>query len=118
MELHLMFMSGVNDGRLVTFSDDTDGTHEDETWSIRLGRKDDNDLCLRDDTFSSRYHAALLWKDNRWWLHDNDSKNGTYIEDAHGEDARVTGTLPLSAGQLFRVGRTWFAIQPSMDDLA
>src|SRR5690606_21437366 len=109
--LELMVMSGVDDGMLLRFSaENGDGLIEDSTWIVRLGRRDDNDVCLRHDTYSSRYHARLLWKDNRWWLEDCDSKNGTFIENGE-EDARVNGTIPIEPGQLFRVGRTWFRIQ-------
>ena len=108
-----MVMSGVDDGMLLRFSaENGDGLTEDTAWIVRLGRRDDNDVCLRHDTYSSRYHARLFWKDERWWLEDCDSKNGTFVEDEE-DDSRVEGTIPVEPGQLFRVGRTWFRIQPT-----
>lgn len=107
----IMLMSGVDDGLLLTFGDDA-GSQDGGDWTLTIGRKEDNDVCLRNDTYSSRYHAKLHRRDQGWWLEDCDSKNGTFIED-NVDDQRVTGTIPLSDGQLFRVGRTWMCIQPA-----
>lgn len=109
--VEIMVMSGVEDGLTFRFaSENGDGVTEPEAWLIRMGRRDDNEICLRHDTYSSRYHACLKWKDERWWLEDRDSKNGTFIEGDH-DDQRVIGAIPIDAGQLFRVGRTWLRIQ-------
>ena len=109
--VELMVMSGVDDGMLLRFSaENGDGLTENSAWIVRMGGRDDNDVCLRHDTYSSRYHARLNWKDERWWLEDCDSKNGTFVEDEE-DDARIDGTIPIEVGQLFRVGRTWFRIQ-------
>lgn len=105
-----MVMSGVDDGLLVRCSADNEGIIEGDAWVLRLGRRDDNDICLRHDTYSSRYHARLHWQENRWWLEDCDSKNGTFVE-GDGEDNRISGTIPIETGQLFRVGRTWMRLQ-------
>ena len=59
---------------------------------------------------SSRNHARLYLRGEHWWLEDCNSKNGTFIEE-DDEDARVSGMIELSPGQLFRVGRTWLRIQ-------
>lgn len=111
MHIGIMLMSGVDDGLLLTFDQfDQDQAVAGGEWTLSIGRKEDNDVCLRNDTYSSRYHAKVHWRDQRWWLEDCDSKNGTFIED-HLDGARVTGVIPLESGQLFRVGRTWMRIQ-------
>jgi pSer/pThr/pTyr-binding forkhead associated (FHA) protein len=46
-----------------------------------------------------------------WWLVDQNSRNGTFIEEGANE-ARVSGAIPVTPGQLFRVGHTWLRIQP------
>ena len=108
----IMVMSGVDDGLVLTYSSaNGDGVFEEDEWVITLGRRDDNDICLRNDTFSSRYHARLSLRGVCWWLEDLNSKNGTFIEH-DDEDARVASLQELGAGQLFRVGRTWMRIQP------
>jgi hypothetical protein len=107
-----MIMSGVDDGLVLSFaSSNGDGVDKDGEWVITLGRRDDNDVCLRSDTFSSRYHAKLHRRGAGWWLEDCNSKNGTFVEE-DDEDARVSGMLELAPTQLFRVGRTWLRIQP------
>ncbi len=111
-QVDIMVMSGVEDGLVLSFSTaNGDGVDSDDEWVITLGRRDDNDVCLRNDTFSSRYHARLCLRGQSWWLEDLNSKNGTFVEEEE-EDARVSGTLELGTGQLFRVGRTWLRIQP------
>lgn len=110
-QVDIMIMSGVDDGLVMSYStENNDGTLKDQEWTLALGRRDDNDLCLRNDTFSSRYHARLHLRDGNWWLEDCNSKNGTFVED-EAEDARVSGLIELGTGQLFRVGRTWLRIQ-------
>jgi predicted component of type VI protein secretion system len=111
--LTLMLMSGVDDGSTLVLRTDSDGTLSSNQWKLSLGRKDDNDLCLRNDTFVSRQHAFLIWRDNGWWLEDRDSTNGSFLESNHDffSDTRVQGTVPIEIGQLFRVGRTWMRIQ-------
>ena len=113
MELNLdvMVMSGVDDGLLLSLSTvNGDGQLSDEDWVISIGRREDSDICLRNDTYVSRQHAYLHRDNERWWLEDCKSRNGTYVEDANG-DAAVSGAVPLKPGQLFRVGRTWLRVQ-------
>ncbi len=111
--ISIMMMSGVDDGKTVEFRSDSDGKTSENQWQLTIGRRDDNDLCLRKDTFVSRYHAILHWRAGEWWLEDCDSTNGTFIEsdDNYFTDERIQGTIPIQPGQLFRVGRTWLRIQ-------
>lgn len=110
-EVDIMIMSGVEDGLVLSFSSaNGDGVLEETEWVITLGRRDDNDICLRNDTFSSRYHARISLRGASWWLEDLNSKNGTFVEH-DDEDARVTELIELRPSQLFRVGRTWLRVQ-------
>lgn len=112
LSVDIMIMSGVHDGKLLNFSTaNNDGFLSDDEWMLCLGRRDNNDVCLREDTYSSRHHARLVRRQNGWWLEDIGSKNGTYIEH-DDEDARLEQAMPVQPGQLFRVGRTWLRIQP------
>ncbi len=112
--LEVMIMSGVEDGLPLNYSiENGDGelTNDGQRWVIRIGRREDSDVCLRNDTFVSRVHAYIIWERERWWLEDNNSTNGTYV--ANGDlDARVQGTIPINPGDLFRIGHTWMRIQP------
>lgn len=112
-QVTLMVMSGVDDGTTMILRSESDGTYTESEWQLTLGRKDTNDICLRNDTFVSRFHAALIWRDGGWWLEDKDSTNGSFIEDDDDffSDERIRGTIPIDPMQLFRVGRTWLRIQ-------
>lgn len=116
MKLNLMIMSGVDDGLLLNYdTDNNDGNLINETWTLSIGRAPEDDIFLRTDTFISRRHAILQWQDNTWSMTDNNSKNGTFIENADNptEDLRLhpLETIALSPDQLFRIGRTWLRIQ-------
>ncbi len=113
LKLNVMIMSGVDDGSLLTYdSDNGDGELKDDgsKWLISIGRVEDKDICLRYDTFVSRQHAYLIWEQNQWWLQDCDSTNGSFIESGD-ENARITGTIPVKPGDLFRIGRTSMCIE-------
>jgi predicted component of type VI protein secretion system len=113
--IDIMIMSGIEDGQLLQFSQENDGvlSNENEQWTLNIGRREENDICLKSDTFVSRTHAKLHWRDAHWWLEDCKSTNGTFVE--HSEDffsdVRVTGIIQIEIDQLFRVGRTWMAYQ-------
>jgi pSer/pThr/pTyr-binding forkhead associated (FHA) protein len=111
----LMIMSGVEDGSSLEYStDQADGLLSEDRWTISIGRRDDNDICLRNDTYVSRQHAYLHWLEETWWLEDCESTNGTFLDNPENffEDQPVKGRIKINNGQLFRVGRTWLRIQP------
>lgn len=113
MKLDIMIMSGVEDGLRLTYdTENGDGKISDteKVWKISIGRREDSDMCMRNDTFISRLHAYVIWEAERWWLEDCGSTNGTFIE-RDDSDAGVKGTIPIEPGQLFRVGHTWMRIE-------
>lgn len=112
-EVTIIVMSGVDDGSEIILQATSDGQQQEGAWVLRLGRKDDNDLCLRNDTYVSRDHAILIWRAGSWWLEDNDSTNGTFIEKEEDffADERVYDRIPLDPEQLFCIGRTWLQIR-------
>jgi pSer/pThr/pTyr-binding forkhead associated (FHA) protein len=100
VRLTVSIMSGVEDGLQLNYSTENgDGQITDDKWVISIGRREDSDICLRNDTFVSR------------WLEDLGSTNGTYLEHEETE-ARVKGTIPIDPGFLFRIGHTWMRIEP------
>lgn len=108
-----MIMSGVDDGSLLRRSaTNGDGTTEKGTWTLSIGRHDNNDICLSNDTFVSRHHAQLQIRNRECWLVDTNSTNGTYIETLSSlDDEQVMERTRLRSGQLFRVGRTWLRVE-------
>ncbi len=108
-----MVMSGVDDGTLLKRSiEQGDGHIEDDRWIITIGRHDNNDICLNNDTFVSRHHARIVIAVKQCWLEDRDSTNGTYIETPTFDDEQVFDEVLLTPGQLFRIGRTWLRMEP------
>ncbi len=71
-----------------------------------IGRRGNNAIIL-DDDFVSSEHALLAWRDNRWWLSDVASTNGTTL---NGQP--VTRPLPVNWGDLIGVGRVRLRLEP------
>lgn len=114
IKVNIIIMSGVEDGVQHTLdSDNGDGESHENHWSITIGRRDENDLVLRNDTFVSRQHAKLHYQADGWQLEDINSTNGTFTENADQffMDSRVTGTISINTNLMFRVGRTWLKIE-------
>lgn len=109
MNVSITIMSGVDDGQVMDLDAETHGTQTDASWVLSIGRRDESDILLRNDSFVSRDHASLRHTHGCWWLTDNDSKNGTFLE-TDEDDIPVRGTVALEAGQLFRIGRTWLRL--------
>lgn len=110
-ELNITIMSGLEDGASIKCRA-TNGDGEQVTnnvWCFLIGRQEDNDVCLRHDTFVSRYHAFMYWEDGQWWLEDRGSTNGTYIE-TDTTDTFLNERTNLLPGALFRIGRTWLRL--------
>jgi hypothetical protein len=81
-----------------------DGEQKGEDFRIRdgqniLGSGSDADIVIRDATVSSR-HASLRYKDQKFYLTDLDSTNGTFLNDARESLAREE----LKDNDLVRLG--------------
>ncbi len=90
--------------------DGTPGRRYDAGASTWIGR-DPNCLVRADDEFISARHAQVLWDagDQSWWLEDNLSRNGTFLN-----DQRVT-RAQLKDGDVIRAGHARFRFQVSSD---
>lgn len=102
--LILTFMSGPRDGEAVTLA------AAGEPGSVTFGRLATCGVSLPDDPDVSRQHARVTWRDGAWWLEDAGSSNGTFLGE-FALERRVTAASTLSAGQIFRVGRTRFRLE-------
>lgn len=92
-QLVVTFMSGAEDGRQVTLDSPT----------ISIGREDRNDVVVPFDSRVSRRHVRLERDSDKLQITDLNSRNGTYLQDG----SRITGTVEIGPGTLFRLGRTW-----------
>jgi hypothetical protein len=64
-----------------------------------IGRNADNVIAL-DEPFVSGSHAELTLEQDRWWLHDRGSRNGTFV---NGD--RVESATSIQAGDIVQFGR-------------
>jgi pSer/pThr/pTyr-binding forkhead associated (FHA) protein len=77
---------------------------------IGRGLQAGNDIVL-DDGMVSKKHARILYENGQFFLHDENSTNGTYI----GEAQLASGaTVPVRSGDMLRIGMTYirFALTP------
>ena len=116
-EISITFMSGPLDGKTLNFEQPDMGDER----VLAIGRREGCDIFLPFDNQASRLHARIgcasmpvTASDSvtnpfilAFWLEDNDSRNGTYVE---RKKERITGRITLRPGTLFRVGRTWLRL--------
>lgn len=69
-----------------------------------IGRDSDNQVVVPDKTVSGR-HAAVAFREGRWWVEDLGSTNGTWVNDQQVGSAR-----PLEPGDVIQVGRIAFQL--------
>jgi pSer/pThr/pTyr-binding forkhead associated (FHA) protein len=72
---------------------------------ISLGREEDNDIWLDDET-SSRYHAELVWDSGQVYITDCNSLNGVLLN-----RRRIRGTLVVKNGDLIEIGSHRFIFE-------
>ena len=93
--LTLVVLTGSRKGASIQLSD-----------AARIGKADDNDLVLGDDTVS-RHHCELVREGTAVRVRDLGSTNGTRVD-----GTRVTDAL-LSPGAVLRVGEVDIAVRPA-----
>lgn len=80
------------------------------SWENSIGRGNSNDIIINDDMTVSREHCVLLRRENGWFINDNDSKYGTYL---NGE--KVTERTPIYVNDKIKIGRTNLTLQRAED---
>lgn len=91
--------------------DDSEGRRYNVQSMAWIGR-DPNCMVRAEDEFTSARHAQVLWDagDQSWWLEDNLSRNGTFLN-----DQRIT-RAQLKDGDVIRAGRTRFRFRVTGDE--
>lgn len=74
---------------------------------LKVGRSEDADVCLGNDTRVSRLHAEVRAAGDGFVVRDRGSTHGTFVD---GE--RIEGTVTVAGGALLRVGRTLMILGP------
>ena len=77
-----------------------DGKEHELEKTLTIGRGPDNDLTL-DSTAVSRTHAALVFRENRWYVEDRGSYNGTFL---NGTRVNPGTPLPLRHADRIELG--------------
>jgi hypothetical protein len=70
-----------------------------------IGRSQTNTIPIP-DTYASAQHALLIWREGQWWLEDQNSRNGTLLN-----DTRISGPTVVSAGDIIGVGHTQLKLE-------
>lgn len=117
-KISITFMSGRRDGETISFPQPGMG----EERILTIGRREHCDIVIDHDAQVSRIHArvgCMAEKPNElssnsffvpllvYWLEDESSRNGTYIE---REPQPISNRVTIRPGMLFRIGRTWLRV--------
>lgn len=81
-------------------------TEESEAWGANrtfardfsIGRGTDCDVRIQSGLVS-RVHAKVIYEEGRWWVCDNDSTNGTYLDGEHIDRMPLPAEATLQLGQ-------------------
>jgi pSer/pThr/pTyr-binding forkhead associated (FHA) protein len=77
-----------------------DGKEQELSESITIGRDEKNDLTFASPSVS-RDHAALSFRDGRWYIEDRGSFNGTFLNGARLQPGRP---VPLRHADRIGIG--------------
>lgn len=69
---------------------------------FKIGRSEQRaDFCIKGNSGVSNVHAIVMLKGNKYYLKDNHSTNGTYVDDIKITDSSTQ--IPLQDGSIIRV---------------
>ena len=72
----------------------------------RIGRIESNDICIPDENnYISSFHATIEYKENTFFLEDQDSVNGTFL---NGKKLEKKERLPLKGGDEIKFDKYLF----------
>jgi len=88
----------------------TEGSLAGTTVSLKesgvlLGRNPECTLVL-DDDFASGRHARIFRRDDKWFVEDLGSTNGTFMG-----SSKLTQPMPVEVGTTLRIGKTIFELR-------
>jgi hypothetical protein len=70
-----------------------------------LGREPSNTIAIP-DSYASAHHALLTWTGGQWWLEDQGSRNGTFLN-----GVPVSSPTVVTTGDIVGVGRIEFRLE-------
>lgn len=111
-KISITLMSGPRDGEIMVFP--VEEATPQTPLVLTIGRREGSDIRLNYDSQVSRQHAHLGFDGTRFWLEDQGSRNGTFIDE---ERLNEGDRLVITPSTLFRVGRTWLRLDPLPNDI-
>jgi hypothetical protein len=77
-----------------------------------LGRGTDNSIVIPQDSTISSHHATILYRDSQgFFVKDEMSANGTFI---NGLELEISKAYPLKDGDLLRIAKTEFRFKSAL----
>jgi hypothetical protein len=80
---------------------------------VKIGRDPTNQVIIRDDQYTSRFHAWITFEDGHFFVEDLGSTNGTLLN-----GSPLINRRPLVNGDQVRIGRSEFTFHISNVGLA
>jgi two-component system NtrC family sensor kinase len=96
----------------VTTGTDIDKAFDFNTEVISVGRSSTNDIRLN-DRFASHNHLKIYRKDDKWYLQDLNSRNGTFV---NGERVTPGEQLEVSEGFSIVIGMSVLSLGRELSD--
>ncbi len=96
----------------VTSGTDIDKAFDFNTQMISVGRSSDSDIQLKDQ-FASHNHLKIYRKDDKWYLQDLNSRNGTFVS---GERVTPGEQFEVSEGLSIVVGMSVLSLGKELSD--
>lgn len=100
--------SSIPDSKVILVDEISHKTFPIREPICKIGRDVENDICLSGDKSLSRFHFSITLQDEEFYLEDNGSRNGTYIN-----GSPLTAIKQLRHGDIISagMGRYLFAIK-------
>ena len=95
------------------YDDSTEKTYKgavDPTASVVIGQDETCDIVITSNTFISRKHCEISFSDEKIYLADLGSTNGTYIM-VDGDWEPVKDAVEISVGDQFMIANTVLTLQ-------
>lgn len=95
------------------YDDSTKETYKgavDPTASVVIGQDESCDIVITSNTFISRKHCEIAFTDEKIYLTDLGSTNGTYIM-KDGEWTPIKDTVEINVGDQFMIANTVLTLQ-------
>ena len=99
-------------GWIISYTIDAMGVdHRIYEGNNRIGKNPDREITITTDSTVSSEHANILHKRGVWYLEDEMSSNGTFV---NGEELKPRNPIELKDNDVIRVGDTEFKFKTAL----